>query len=484
MRKVHFPLATASLLICLALIYSFRSKPVCSFRYFTTDTTVLPSFAKATDYLAKNASSKNGLITLTVGLDNDLYVIDSNTRRGYLYLETAVDRFQNEAIKKVPLNISIVIDRSGSMAGEKIEFARKAAAGIIDQLSPEDFVSIVMYDEFIDVLHPSAPVLYKDSIKAKLAKVKPRGSTNVWGGSEKGYEQVKATYRKNYVNRVLLISDGNITAGIKIPSRIIEKVQAFKDIDGITISTFGVGLDYNETLMTAMAENGAGNYYFIDRADKLTDMFKRELSGLQNLVAQNAELRIALPKGVTVEKIYPFKYAQVKNEVVIRLQTLFSEERKGLVMQFRLEDDLTRDLSFSSKLTYTSAADNQAGLVQTTSGLLPTKNRDAYLAHFNKAVAEQVILFAASENMENAMYEVDRGNYESARRFLEASGRYFHGNTGYLAGSGELQKMDSLWRYYVTDLARLKTFHTDTLKRIQKSQRAINYQLRNKKQVQ
>ena len=482
MGKVQFLLSTVVLLLFAAGISSFHNKTSTSVRNPSPDTTILPAFAKATDHQARNSAAKNGLITLTFGLDNDFYLLDSATRRGYLYLETAVDRFQHETLKKVPLNISIVIDRSGSMAGEKIEFARKAAAGIIDQLSPEDFVSVVMYDEFIDVLQPSTAVLYKDSIKAKLNKVKPRGSTNVWGGSEKGYEQVKAAYRKNYVNRVLLISDGNITAGIKIPSRIIEKVQAYKDIEGITISTFGVGLDYNETLMTAMAESGSGNYYFIDRADKMAAIFNKELNGLQNVVAQNAELHIVLPKGVTVEKIYPFKYSQVKNEVVIRFQDLFSEEKKSLVMQFRLEDNVSKDLSFVAKLAYTNAANNQPGLVQTASGLLPTKNREAYLSHFNKYVAEQVMLFAANENMESAMYEVDRGHYEAARRYVEAAGYYFERSAGYIAGSRELQKMDSLWRYYASDLSKLKAFTADTLKHIQKTQRAVNYQLRNKKQ--
>jgi Ca-activated chloride channel family protein len=481
MRKNQL-LLFAFLLLFSAVISAFSTGTMDVFRCSGADTTSLPSLVKAIDHQAKNTVAKKGLITLATGLDNDYYLLDSASRRGYLYTEIKMDRFVNEVIKKVPLNLSIVIDRSGSMSGEKMEFAKKAAAGIIDRLSPNDFVSVVIYDEFIDVVQTSTPVLFKDSIKAKLAKIKPRGSTNLWGGSEKGYEQVKASYRKNYVNRVLLISDGNITAGVKIPSRIIEKVQEYKDIDGITISTFGVGLDYNETLMTAMAENGSGNYYFIDKADKMTAMFNKELNGLQNLVAQNAELRIALPKGVTVEKGYPFKYALVKNEVVIKFQDIFSEERKSLVLQFRIESNASKELMFQTKLVYINAIDNQPESIQTSNLLVPTKNAEAYLTHFNKAVAEQVVLFAANENMENAMYEVDRGHYEAARRLIEATGSYFKIGSGYVAGSIELQKMDSLRRYYTADLNRLKAVNNDTLKLIQKTGRATNYQIRNKKE--
>lgn len=479
MKHRSLLLFTALLLPLTVLFFSF-AKPVGSFKGVLQPDT-LPHFAKATGHQGKNVSNTNGLLSLTTGIDNSYYLQDSQNRVGYLYLETKIGRYLNTEAKKNPLNIAIVLDRSGSMAGEKMEFAKKAARDIIDKLGPEDFVSVVIYDEFIDVIQPATSVLYKDSIKVKINKVKPRGSTNLWGGSERGYEQVKANYKKNYVNRVLLISDGNITAGPKIPSRIIAQVQAFKDISGISISTFGVGLDYNETLMTDMAENGAGNYYFIDRADKMAAIFDKELYGLLNVVAQNAELRITLPKGVTVEKIYPFQYALEKNEVVIRFQDLFSEDIKGLMMRFRIDNDQNKELPFTTRLVYTDNTDQQPKTIVNENVLVPIKNTEQYLASFNKTVAEQVVLFTANENMEKAMYEVDRGNYEAARRYAEANGYIFISNAQYLKGSGELQKMDSVTRFYAADIANIKTLSKDSVKLMQKDRRAQNYQIRNKK---
>ncbi|HEV7331117.1 MAG TPA: VWA domain-containing protein [Flavisolibacter sp.] len=473
-------LLSTGLLIPLTLLFlSFAGRMQPSFQPNQTDT--LPAFAKAKDHLGKNVSNTNGLLSLTTGIDNSYYLQDSQNRIGYLYLEAKIGRYVGNQAKKNPLNIAIVLDRSGSMAGEKMEFAKKAAIDIIDKLGPEDFVSVVIYDEFIDVIQPATSVLYKDSIKFKISKVKPRGSTNLWGGSDKGYEQVKANYKKNYVNRVLLISDGNITAGPKIPSRIIAQVQAYKDINGISISTFGVGLDYNETLMTDMAENGAGNYYFIDRADKMAAIFDKELYGLLNVVAQNAELRITLPKGVTVEKLYPFQYALEKNEVVIKFQDLFSEDIKGLIMRFRIDNESNKELPFTSRLVYTDNTDNQAKTIVNENMLTPIKIMEQYLASFNKTVAEQVVLFTANENMEKAMYEVDRGNYEAARRYAEANGYIFTTNSQYVNGSGELQKMDSITRFYATDIANIKVLSKDSVKLMQKDRRAQNYQIRNKK---
>lgn len=424
----------------------------------------------------------NGLISLTTGLDNDYFLLDSANRTGYLYVETSIDHFVNASVKKVPLNISIVIDRSGSMAGGKLDFAKKAATAIIDKLTPQDFVSIVIYDEFIDVIQKSTPVLQKDSIRNKIAKIKARNSTNLWGGSDSGYQQVKTAYRKNYVNRVLLISDGNITAGVKIPSRIIEKVREYKDIDGITISTFGVGLDYNEMLMTDMAESGAGNYYFIDQASKMAAMFDKELNGLMNLVAQDAELRISLPKGVTVEEVYPFKFAQQKNEVLIKFRDLFSKERKGLVLRFKLDNNVNKELRFQTGLAYTDATDNLLKTTLTENVLRPVKDAAAYATHFNQLVAEQVILFAANENMENAMREADRGNFEAAKRFAEANGYFFGSNATYVNASDELKRMDSVNRNYTADLLHAKSMTADSIKLMQKSRRLLNYQIRSKKQ--
>lgn len=470
-----------ALLVLSILFSSFKS----SSKRFTQpgfqDTTTLPSFVRAKDHLSKNADSKNGLVTLSAGLDNDYYLMDSANRTGYLYVEAKTGRFVNAAVKRVPLNLSIVIDRSGSMAGEKMTFAKKAASDIVDKLTPDDFVSVVIYDEYVDVVQKSTPVLYKDSIKKIIAKIKPRNSTNLWGGSDSGYQQVKTAYRKNCVNRVLLISDGNITAGWKVPARIIGRVREYKDIDGITISTFGVGLDYNETLMSDMAENGAGNYYFINHADKMAAMFDKELNGLMNLVAQNAELHIALPKGITIETVYPFKFAMDRNEMVIKFRGLFSEELKGLMVRFRLETHADKDLRFQCRLTYTDATNDEAKEVATENSLTPAKNIAEYLTHFNKSVAEQVVLFTANDNMENAMLEADRGHFEAAKRYVEANGYFFSSNKAYLKFSKELQKMDSINHAYTADLRNAKNMSADSLKLMQKSKRALNYQIRSKK---
>lgn len=208
------------------------------------------------------------------------------------------------------------------MSGDKIKYAKNAASYVIDQLQSNDYVSLVIYDHAVELLQAPVLAMDKASLKKKINSIFPGGSTNLWGGTEKGYEQVKTNYKQNYINRVLLLSDGLANAGLTDQKAIALKVQQHKDKDGITLSTFGIGLNYNETLMTDMAETGAGNYYFIESPDKLAGIFSKELNGLMNVAAQNTVLKVKIPQGVTVQKIYNSKYTVKGDELQFFLRDL------------------------------------------------------------------------------------------------------------------------------------------------------------------
>jgi len=479
MDKKHLP-ALLFVLFVLA-IFSFTSAPAKKYFYSSIDTTG-PLVIKAKDHLGKSIVSKNGAVSFTTGLENDFYYADSIDRTGHFYVEAKLAKFLNDNVKRIPLNISIVIDRSSSMQGIKMGYAKKAAKNIIDQLKSEDVVSVVVYGNDIDTIQPPVNVIEKEKIKAKIDIISPKASTNLWGGTEQGYQFVKRKFKPGFVNRVLLISDGLANVGLTDSTLIRLKVQKYKDDEGISISTFGVGLDYNETLMTDMAETGAGNYYFIDAPDKMTSIFNNELNGLLNVAAQNAELKIKLPKGITIQKSYPLKFLQNGDEITVKLRDLSSEETKATLFTFRIDDETNDALKFTSLLTYTDVTDGRQKLLTNENFLNPVKNRDAYLTHFNKQVIEQTILYTANETLETAMNLMEKGEYKEAKKFLNDNNAYLKANAIYVNNVKSLMRLDSVSNNYSTQYLQAETFSKDSVKKIQKANKAANYRIRNKKQ--
>ncbi|RYF87373.1 MAG: VWA domain-containing protein, partial [Chitinophagaceae bacterium] len=217
-----------SLAVFTLTLLAFNSRRTSSPVHTSTDT--IPAFAMMVrDHLGKSVINTNGSLAFTTGLHNDFYMVDSINKKGHLYVETKIGTFFNDQARRVPLNICIVIDRSGSMSGVKMGYARKAAKGIIDQLKSEDIVSIVMYDNVVDSVQEPVQVLDKTAIHKKIDAISSRGGTNLWGGTEKGYEFVARNYKPGFINRVLLISDGLANVGLTDPKMIRMKVQQFKD---------------------------------------------------------------------------------------------------------------------------------------------------------------------------------------------------------------------------------------------------------------
>lgn len=387
------------LLLFLCVLTAFHRPGVATLRLAGGDT-AQPSYMRARDFKGKSVTSASGVLQLTTGLQNDMYQLDSTGRSGDYYVEVSLGKLLNLPEKRTPLNISIVIDRSGSMQGVKMGYAKKAAKSLIDRLQAEDYVSVVMYDNSIDSVQEPVPAVNKNEIKARIDRITPRGSTNLWGSTEKGYEFVRRHYRSGCVNRVLLISDGLANTGMTDSSQIHRNVQRYKDDEGISLSTFGVGLDYNETLMTDMAETGAGNYYFIDSPDNMMKQFDQEMSGLLNVVAQDAVLEIDLPHGVQVAKGYPLQYKQSGSRVTVRLRDLFAEDTRSTWFHFTLADGIAAPLNFDCTLRYVDVLDGKEKTTSNRNVLVPVRTLDAYLTHFNKPVVQQVILFTVNQNME------------------------------------------------------------------------------------
>jgi Ca-activated chloride channel homolog len=202
-----------------------------------------------------------------------------------------------------PLNICICLDRSGSMEGEPLEYAKRACDHVVDILEPNDTLAIVTFSDQADIVMPARRVVNKAVIKDYVHRIMVGNTTNVYDGLSAASQQVLSAKTDVTLNRILLLTDGEPTAGTKDFSTIIRLVSDSKH-RGITVTALGFGPDYNEELVAAIARRSGGNYYYISRPELLPEMFRRELEGMMKTVARNVVLQVSVPRDIDVHRVY------------------------------------------------------------------------------------------------------------------------------------------------------------------------------------
>lgn len=418
------------------------------------------------------------LINWVVRPGNAYYMRDSGDAL-YLYVHVVSGDVKQEK-PRTPLNVSLVLDRSGSMAGEKIEYARKAARFLVDQLNDKDYLSIVNYDDFVEVTSESQPIKNKEYLRKRIDEITDRGSTNLSGGMLEGYTQVKKTRKEGYVNRVLLLTDGLANTGIVEPQELKKIVQTKYMEEGVALSTFGLGADYNEDLLTMLAETGRANYYFIDSADKIPALFARELKGLLNVVAQNAMVQIELPQGVKCEKVFGYPFEEKDGKLQIRFNDIYAKDEKSILIKLIRPRASTENLNFTCSLKYTDANQLKDVKEEKPVTIKLTGNAGLYKEGEDKLVQEMLALFESTEEFDVIMAKVDEGDYEKAKSEAAASLQKLELKSVHY-NSAKLEEQKVKVREYVKRIDSVRTMQVEDRKIFQKSSKSANYEVKKQK---
>lgn len=448
MRSISFVRLIALFINCSFLFLACSQAPnsVSQEETSTSDTT----FAELERMLP---SDSGDFVKLSASLNRDQYQPAGDDATRYLYVEVSTKKYESKQERK-PLNISLVIDKSGSMEGDKMTFVKEAAAFVVQHLKATDFISLISYSDDVEVTWQAAELKDKNTLRAKIDGIFSQGATNLSGGMLQGYNEVKTFYSEQYTNRVLLLTDGLANEGIVEPEALCN-ISRSKNLEhNTTLSTFGVGADFNEDLLQQMAELGSGNYYFIESPEEIPAIFKEELEGLLSVVAQNSSLIIDLPEGVKLEQVFGYEYEQNGQQVQIAFKDLVSEEQKGVLLKLKVDGAASNNLEFSSTLTYTDAVsdyENKKLLIHTS--LEPTNDLASLRESTNASVEQWVTFYESNFKLAEAVRLAEENNVDAAQEVLMENTFYMNSRSSTYGESKAVQKMIDANSKYDSTLA-------------------------------
>jgi hypothetical protein len=361
------------------------------------------------------------------------------------------------SMERAPANISFVLDRSGSMHGDrKFELVREAVDRALGLLREGDRFSVVVYDDQIELLMESTPATAeaRQAARARLERISPRGSTNLGKGWLLGCEQVAFFCNDDVLAKCLLMTDGLANVGITDADELGGHAAELRK-RGVLTSTFGVGADFDEVLLQKMADGGGGHSYYIQNALQIPDFLASELGETLEVVARGASLRLTLPPDVTAEPLNPYTWERSGDTVAIALGDLVSGQELSLVLEFRFPaGESGRKLSVGFALADSKGAlDFPPVTLDWTFADHASNDRQARDRTVDAAVAE---IFAARARQE-ALEQNRRGDYDAARLTLSRTAariRRYAGNDAILNDIAMRVAADS--REYAMSMSKLR----------------------------
>jgi len=321
-------------------------------------------------------------------------------------------------LQRPAVNVSFVIDRSGSMSGGKLTRACEAVLHALGRLEPQDRFSVVDYDDVVTVTVPPAfasQAAIEDAAR-RVSNLHPRQSTNLSGGWLKGCELIAEHLDEENIARCLLLTDGLANCGIKDPEELVGHASALRQ-RGIATSTFGVGADFDEHLLGAMAERGGGTFHFLSDAEVIPRAIDQELGEALEVVARDACLVIEAP-GVEVRSLNDFPTRMDNGRTVIELGGLVSSQVLKIVVELRFP---TGDAG-TPRRVFVSATDRNEALTATRVEhcFLHALDVENDVQPRQQDVARAVAAVQAARAQREALFLNRRGSLDDAENLLKA----------------------------------------------------------------
>lgn len=322
-------------------------------------------------------------------------------------------------IERPPVNMAIVIDKSGSMQGERIRQARLAAAAVLDRLRDDDIISVVAFDSGVNVIVPATRASSRAEIRRGIERIGAGGSTALFAGVSKGSAELRKFMDQELVNRVILLSDGKANVGPKSPGALGDLGASLMK-DGISVSTIGLGLGYNEDLMVRLSRESDGNHSFVEEPDDLAAIFDREFGEAMSVIAQDVEIRIDCGEGIKPLRTLGRPSEISGRTVVAQMNQLYGGQQRNLLLEVEVPAHEPEDMIDLASVTATFRdldSDKKLSLNHQAQARV-TASREEVKQQENKAVISEFTLQEAVVENERALQLRDEGRVEEAQQIL------------------------------------------------------------------
>lgn len=324
-----------------------------------------------------------------------------------------------KAENRTPLNLSLVLDRSGSMQGEPLQAAIEAATMLVRRLRMEDIVSVVAYHNEVQVIARPATGEHQEELVRQIEGITVGGSTNLSGGWLRGHDLVAQNRREGGVNRVLLLTDGHANMGITDPEQLIGLTRAAAQV-GISTTTIGFGQGYDEDLLRGMADGGRGATYYIERTDQALGVFEEELEGLLSLAAQNIRVSIRPGRDADfVRVVHQYPNHSEANVLTIDVGDLYAREPRRVLMEFLLRPESSEaEEAEVAEVTLAAHVLTRGGGVELHTITLPITLSPEKGGRVDATVRKEIMLLEVAQAREAALEAQQRGDFRAGSALL------------------------------------------------------------------
>jgi Ca-activated chloride channel homolog len=328
-----------------------------------------------------------------------------------------------------PVALALVIDRSRSMIHEPLRDAKIAALRAVDALSARDSFSVVIYSTTAEVVVGlgAATDAHKAKARAAIEALTAAGGTNISDGLVKGAASLAGPCEgdcpRDHVSRILLISDGDPNEGIYDREGLVALASRTAET-GTSITTVGVGLEFNEKIMAEMAVAGRGNYYFVEQFADLATMFDQELGSLGETVAVDTRVELVPAAGVTIVEAYGYRLERKDGKTIIPIADLRAGESRKVVVRVRVTAERAGQLDLvSTRLTWRPVGAHQMRVIDSQLAVTVTDDAAAVQRSTVAAAEIQVQEAQMANAIDQATEAYELGDVEKANQILEGRGR-------------------------------------------------------------